>query len=95
MDHYRGITAEGAIVLREYFHAEGNRFGMMKRCHEEQASFALGAEHAIHLLTAARWKTAQSICYQHASEISMRAGIPEYGEAWEQHLQPHEVAHDR
>ena len=80
-----------AICWREQFHAEGNRFGMMRQYHEEQASFTLGIEHEEHRALADKWKLAQSLCYRHAGEVSHLAGIPEYGDAWNRRLQPHDL----
>lgn len=77
--------------MRERFHAEGNRFGMMYHYHEEQAAFTFGEEHVEHLILAAKWKLAQSLCYQHAGIVSHLGGIPEYGEAWDKRLQPSDI----
>jgi phosphopantetheinyl transferase (holo-ACP synthase) len=95
MDHYRGITADGAIAIRERFHAEGNRFAMKVAYHEEQAAFTLASdERCNHIALAAKWALARDCYWTAANTVSDRAGIPEYGEAWDKRLQPHEVTQE-
>ena len=85
------VSWDDAIQIRERLHAEGNRFGMMMRHHEEEAQVTLGNRRREHKALAEKWKLAQHLCYAHASEVSSRAGIPEYGEAWNHRLQPQDL----
>ena len=85
------MTDDDAILLRERFHAEGNRFGMMARYHRETATFLLGADAARHLSLADKWEFGRYLSYAAAGAITAAAGIDEYGRAWSERLQPDEV----
>jgi hypothetical protein len=91
---YPGITADVAIEIREMFHAEGNRFAVMVAYEEEQASFSLAKDRRSHIAMASAWAIARDCYWTAASVVSTRAGVPEYGEAWEKRLQPHEVTQE-
>jgi hypothetical protein len=95
MDHYRGITADGAIAIRERFHAEGNRFAMMVAYENEKAAFTLTAnDRCNHIAMAVKWALARDCYWTAANMVSTRAGIPEHGDAWDKQMQPHEVTQE-
>jgi hypothetical protein len=85
------MTQERAAKIRDRFHAEGNRFGMMSRYHKQMATFMLGAEAAKHLVLADKWALGQHLSYCAASEIVEFAEIPEYGRAWDERLLPDDL----
>jgi hypothetical protein len=85
------IDSQAAMAIRDRFHAEGNRFGMMARHHREEAAFKLGDEAKQHFALADKWALAQHLSFSAAGTISGAAGIPEYGRAWNERLQPHEL----
>lgn len=85
------MTVDQAIKLREWHHAQGNRFGMMSRHHRDEATFLLGAAAAEHLALADKWALGQHLEYCAAFAISDAAGIPEYGRAWDERLMPDDL----
>lgn len=61
------------------------------RYHKDEATFLLGAEAAQHLALADKWKLAQHLEYAAAGMIVGAFGIPEYGRAWNERLQPDDL----
>lgn len=81
--------------LRDWHHAQGNRFGGMARYHKDEATFMLGPEAAKHLALADKWALGQNREYNAASAIAHAFGISEYGRAWDERMMPDDLEREQ
>ena len=68
---------------------------MMVAAENEKALFALAEkDRRNHIAMAEKWSLARDCYWTAANTVSTRAGIPEYGDAWDKQMQPHEVTQE-